>query len=116
MTPEIKTACLDNVFIKLMYFSNKNQKQKITKQKYNSLLLLSCGSIEVEVNKSKTTFSAPHIIYVTENKQHNITSLEDDTVVHSINFLRDDQGNVLDPSMIPNGVDISKFGIEKELL
>jgi len=45
------------------------------------------------------------MIYIHKDKRHELQALTDDTVAYCIHALRDkDTGDILDPSMIPAGV------------
>lgn len=73
---------------------------------FDHVTLLAKGSVEVDVNGSKTTFQAPHMIYITAGKEHYITALEDDTIAYCVHALRtgEREEDILDPAMIPEGV------------
>lgn len=73
---------------------------------FDHLTLLAAGSLRVTVEGKTTDFKAPHMIYIHKDKNHELVALEDNTVAYCIHALRDkDSGEILDPSMIPAGVD-----------
>ena len=73
--------------------------------------LLTQGSVEVNVEGVKSTFKAPHIIFIEKGKLHMITALEDNTVGACIHAIRDGDRveDIIDPSMIPDGACAHNF-------
>lgn len=73
---------------------------------FDHLTLLAHGKLAVTVDGKTTNFSAPQMIYIKAGKLHKLTALEDNTVAFCIHALRDGDnvGDILDPSMIPDGV------------
>jgi precorrin isomerase len=45
------------------------------------------------------------MIYIHADKVHELIALTDNTVAYCIHALRTNEGEILDPSMIPEGVD-----------
>ena len=73
---------------------------------YDHITLLAKGSLRVRVNGKSTEFKAPHSIFIKADLEHELTAIEDDTIAYCVHALRDkDSGEILDPSMIPAGVD-----------
>jgi quercetin dioxygenase-like cupin family protein len=67
---------------------------------------LAKGKLKVTVEGTASEFTAPHMIYIHKDKRHELQALTDDTVAYCIHALRDkDTGDILDPSMVPAGVD-----------
>ena len=89
-----------------MHFVKSGDRNEGHIHNFDHITLLSKGSVEVDVDGNKTTFKAPHMIYVAKGKRHFLTALEDDTVASCIHALRtgEREEDVIDPSMIPNGV------------
>ena len=73
---------------------------------FDHLTLLAKGRLKVTVESVSTEFTAPHMIYIHKDKVHELEALTDETVAYCIHALRDkDTSDILDPSMIPAGVD-----------
>lgn len=73
---------------------------------FDHLTLLAKGKLKVTVEGVASEFAAPHMIYIHKDKVHELKALTDETVAYCIHALRDkDSGEILDPSMIPAGVD-----------
>ena len=73
---------------------------------FDHLTLLATGKLKVTVEGVVTEFTAPHMIYIHKDKVHELEALVDETVAYCIHALRDKENNdILDPSMIPKGVD-----------
>lgn len=104
-TPDIKLACVANLFSRLMHFKNKGDVELGHSHAFDHLTLLATGSLDVTVDGVKTTFTAPHMIYIAKDKVHELVALEDNTVAYCIHALRDKETQeILDPAIIPDGV------------
>lgn len=105
--PETKISCVSNLWVRMMHFVKAGDRNEGHVHNYDHITLLSKGSVEVDVDGNKTVFTAPHMIYIAKDKRHFITSLEDDTIVSCVHALRtgDREEDILDPSIIPAGVD-----------
>lgn len=109
---ETKTLCIDNLYVEMFFLKHSNIQHKIIKQTSNYFLLVSSGSVNIVVGKSTSKFNYPNIISVSSGKNITIQSLEDDTIVYKIQALRDSTtNNIIDPSSIPEGIDLAAFGI-----
>lgn len=72
---------------------------------FDHLTLLAKGKLKVTVEGQVTEFTAPHMIYIHKDKIHELVAMVDNTVAYCIHALRDKENNeILDPSMIPAGV------------
>jgi quercetin dioxygenase-like cupin family protein len=72
---------------------------------FDHLTLLAKGKLKVTVEGVPSVFTAPHMIYIHKDKIHELEALTDETVAYCIHALRDkDNNEILDPSMIPAGV------------
>lgn len=105
--PETKMACVSNLWVRMMHFAKAGDQNEGHVHNFDHITLLSKGSVEVDVEGNKTTFTAPHLIYVAKGKRHFIKALEDDTIASCLHALRtgEREEDVLDPSMIPVGVE-----------
>ena len=104
--PTVQLALISNVWIKLMKFNFAGDIMEGHKHVFDHPTLLSIGSVEVDVEGVKTTFKAPHIIFIQKGRLHTITALEDGTVAACIHAIRDGDGvdDIVDPAMIPKGI------------
>lgn len=115
--PETKITCVSNLWVRMMHFKKAGDLNEGHSHDYDHITLLSKGSVEVYVEGQKTTFKAPHMIYIAKGKRHHLVALEDDTIASCVHALRsgEREEDILDPSMIPAGVDPIKVGIAKPL-
>lgn len=104
--PKTTMASVSNLWVRMMHFQKAGDCNEGHVHNFDHITLLSKGSVEVDVEGQKTTFKAPHMIYITKGKRHFLTALEDDTVASCLHALRtgEREEDVLDPSMIPAGV------------
>jgi hypothetical protein len=104
--PETNIACVSNLWLRQMHFINAGDQNEGHVHNFDHMTLLAKGSVEVDVENQKTVFKAPHMIYITAGKSHYLTALEDDTIAYCVHALRtgEREEDILDPSMIPDGV------------
>jgi quercetin dioxygenase-like cupin family protein len=105
--PDVKFGCVANLFSRMMFFKKAGDIEKGHSHQFDHLTLLAHGSLRVTVEGKETTFVAPNMIYIKADKVHELVALEDSTVAYCIHALRDGDavGDIIDPSMIPEGVD-----------
>lgn len=106
-TPVSSIGCVANLFSRMMHFKNAGDTEHGHKHQFDHLTLLAKGKLKVTVEGSTSEFTAPHMIYIHKDKIHELVALEPDTVAYCIHALRGDNetGDILDPAMIPAGVD-----------
>lgn len=105
-SPRIQLGCVANLFSRMMHFKSAGDIEHGHTHAFDHLTLLATGSLRVTVEGKTTDFKAPHMIYIHKDKNHELVALEDNTVAYCIHALRDkDSNEILDPSMIPAGVD-----------
>lgn len=105
MTPEIKLGCVANLWSRMMHFRKAGDTEVGHTHQFDHLTLLAKGRLRVTVEGKVSEFTAPHMIYIHKDKVHELVALTDDTVAYCIHALRDKENNdILDPSMIPAGV------------
>lgn len=104
--PKIFIGCVSNLFSRQMHFESKGDTEFGHTHNHDHLTLLASGRLKVTVEGQDTEFTAPHMIFIKADKHHILEALEDNTVAYCIHALRekDGSGDILDPSMIPNGV------------
>lgn len=103
--PEIKYGHVSNLWTRQMYFRKAGNTEYGHTHAFDHLTLLAAGAVRITVEGTASEFTAPHMIFISKDKRHEITALVDDTVAYCIHAHRDmDTGDILDPSMIPAGV------------
>ena len=90
-----------------MHFIKAGDQNEGHLHNFDHITLLSKGSVAVDVEGQVTEFKAPHMIYIAKGKRHFLRALEDDTIACCVHALRtgEREEDILDPSMIPAGVD-----------
>ena len=102
--PEVALGVVANLWSKQMYFKKTGDTEQGHSHTFDHLTLLAAGALQVTVENVSTNFKAPQMIYIKAGKEHELVALEDNTIAYCIHALRDNEGNLLDPSMIPKGV------------
>lgn len=104
--PEITIGCVANLYSRMMHFKKAGDIETGHTHQFDHLTLLASGKLQITVDKEITIFTAPHMIYIHKDKNHELVALEDDTLAYCIHALRDGNGvdDILDPAMIPKGV------------
>jgi len=105
--PVSNMACVSNLWLRQMHFLKAGDQNEGHSHNFDHMTLLAHGSVEVDVEGNKTTFSAPHMIYIAKGKRHFLTALQDGTIAYCVHALRtgEREEDILDPAMIPAGVD-----------
>jgi len=104
--PIVHIGCVANLFSRMMHFEKAGDTEIGHTHQFDHLTLLAKGKLKVTVEGKVSEFTAPHMIYIHKDKVHELEALTDGTVAYCIHALHDkDTGEILDPSMIPNGVD-----------
>lgn len=104
--PIVHIGCVANLFSRMMYFRKAGDIEIGHTHQFDHLTLLAKGRLKVTVDGVATEFTAPHMIYIRKDKVHELVALTDETVAYCIHALRGKEDNdILDPSMIPAGVD-----------
>ena len=106
--PVIMTSVVSNIYIKQQTFTHANSTSTTHVYAYDHLLLLTQGTLQVEVNSQITEFVAPKMIYIQAGQPHQLTAKTDNTLTYSVHALRnnDRSGDIIDPTQVPNGVDL----------
>jgi len=119
-TPLTIIAKVSNVWIRQMHFVNSGDVEFGHKHPHDHVTLLTNGSLEVTVDGNKSIFSAkqtPQMIFIKADKHHELVALEPNTTAFCVHGLRGlDDGDILDPAMIPDGVDAQSLGVTSELI
>jgi quercetin dioxygenase-like cupin family protein len=102
--PLVKIGVVKNVYVRSMTFENSGDVELGAAHQFDHATLLASGSVKVTANGKETVFKAPHLIWIKQNVEHTIEALEPNTVCACIHGIRDEEGDIVDPSMIPDGV------------
>lgn len=105
-SPEVQLGCVANLFSRMMVFKNIGDTEIGHTHQFDHLTLLASGSLRVTVEGKTTEFSAPHMIYIRADKEHELVATQANTVAYCIHALRDkdEPQTIIDPAMIPEGV------------
>lgn len=104
--PVVHLGCVANLYSRMMHFKKAGDIEIGHTHQFDHLTLLAKGKLKVTVDGAVSEFTAPQMIYIHKDKVHELEALTDQTVAYCIHALHDkDTGEILDPSMIPNGVD-----------
>lgn len=111
MSPEVYIGCVANMFVRQMHFKSNGDLEQGHKHNFDHLTLLASGKLMVEANGEITEYVAPTMIYINKDTTHKLTATEDNTIAYCVHGLRDleKSEDILDPSMVPNGVDLLKI-------
>jgi quercetin dioxygenase-like cupin family protein len=103
--PYTYIGCVANLYSRQMHFLKAGDIEYGHTHQFDHLTLLAKGKLKVTVDGVSTVFTAPHMIYIHKDKFHELEALVDETVAYCIHALRNkDNTEILDPSMIPEGV------------
>lgn len=104
--PTIQIGCVSNIYIRMMHFHHKGDIEHTHSHQFDHVSFLSKGKVSIEVDGIKKDFEYPHMIMIAKNKEHEITALEDDTILCCIHALREiESEDIINPDQIPYGVD-----------
>lgn len=104
--PYVSINCVANLFSRQMHFLKAGDIEIGHTHAFDHLTLLATGKLAVTVEGKTTNFTAPHMIYIRKDKVHELVALEDNTVAYCIHALRDNNGDIIDPASVPDGVSI----------
>lgn len=104
--PEVAIGCVANLYSRMMHFKKAGNIEIGHTHQFDHLTLLAKGRLRVTVEGKATEFTAPQMIYIRADKVHELVALADDTVAYCIHALRTNEGDIIDPKMVPSGVDI----------
>lgn len=109
--PVINIGVVSNIFVRQMHFQNVDDVELGHKHSFDHLTLLAKGQLRVAVNGSTTDYTAPTMIYIRAEYNHELTALVPDTVAYCIHGLRneDKTGDLVDPAFVPEGVELRQL-------
>lgn len=102
--PDIKLAFVSNIFTRLMNFEKAGDTEQGHVHQFDHVTLLAHGSLKITVEGVESTFVAPHLIFIHKDKEHQLVALEDNTVACCIHGIKDSEGDLISPDMVPTGV------------
>lgn len=117
--PKIAVSCVASVYVRHMVFEHIGDIELGHSHQFDHQTLVAKGSIKVKANGKETVFTAPHCVFIKAGVEHELTSLEEDTVVYCIHALRDgaDVCDIVPPDSIPLGATEGEaFMIAKPLI
>jgi len=103
-TPEIQIASVGNVWTRMMHFKNIGDIEQGHSHQFHHATLLASGSVRIRANGKETDFTAPHLIWIHKDTDHELEALAPDTVCACIHGVRGNNNDLIDPGMIPSGV------------
>lgn len=96
---------VDGVFCKQMHFKSAGDVMQGHLHTHNHLTLLAAGAVRVTVNGKTSEFTAPHMIFIHKDHEHELEALADNTVAYCIHAVRDrDTGDIIDKIIYPDGI------------
>ena len=105
LDPKLHISLIDGVFVKQMHFEQVGSTMHGHKHTHNHLTLLAHGKLKVTVNGEVTEFTAPHLIFIHKDNEHELVALEENTVAYCVHAVRDkDTGDIIDDVIVPRGV------------
>ena len=106
--PEIAISCVSNLFIRMMSFLKKGTVELGHSHEFDHTTFVSSGSFDVQLYDDEkreflppVRYNAPAMVYIRKHVVHQLTAIEDNSIALCIHALRDEYGDILDPSMIP---------------
>ena len=104
--PKIKLGNVPNLFSRMMHFEKAGDTEQGHTHQFDHLTLLATGKLQITVDGVVSEFTAPHMIYIRADKNHELVALVDETVAYCIHALFVPEAPMLDPSMVPAGVTV----------
>jgi quercetin dioxygenase-like cupin family protein len=99
--PNVNIGCVKNLFVRQMHFANAGDSEQGHAHQFDHMTLLAKGRMSVRINDEVTEFTAPQMVYIKAELQHELVALSDNTVVYCIHALREESGDILDVEMVP---------------
>jgi len=96
---------VSNLWVKQMHFEDVGDTMQGHSHKFDHPTMVAYGSVRVTVEGQETIFKAPHIIFISKDKLHEITALEPDTVAYCIHPIRGErEEDIYGHDQIPAGI------------
>lgn len=105
--PNVNIGLVSNLFVRQMHFLNAGDIELGHTHSFDHLTLLAKGKLAVKINDEVTEFTAPQMIFIKAELQHELTALSENTVAYCIHVLRDPTtSDILDPTMVPKSQEL----------
>lgn len=107
--PDTQLSCVSNIFVRMMHFKHAGDVECGHSHPFDHVSMLSSGKIRITVGDHVKEFTAPQMIFIKKEAEHQLVALEDNTTVLCIHAIRDGDavGDIIDPEslVIPPGAD-----------
>lgn len=110
--PEVQISCVSNMYVRMMHFKRAGDVEHGHSHPFDHMTLLAEGELRVTVDGHTRDFTAPKMLFIAKDKEHELVALRDHTVAFCIHAIRDGERveDIIDPEgiVIPpgsNGVD-----------
>lgn len=109
--PVPKIGVVSNVFVKQLFFAKAGDIEQGHQHAHDHLSLLASGAVRIKIGEDTTEFTAPHMVFIRADQNHEITALEDGTTMYCIHGLRKEDGtdDMIEPEMIPKGPALRQY-------
>ena len=118
--PEVQLTCVSNVYVRMMHFKHAGDVEQGHSHPFDHISMLSYGKIRITVGEHEKEFSAPQMIFIKKEMEHQLVALEDGTTVLCIHAIRDGEAieDIIDPNsmIIPPGDLGVSYLVENNLL
>lgn len=102
--PIVNIGMVKNVFVRQMHFQAAGDQEQGHKHQTDHLTLLAKGKMSIKIGEQVTEYTAPQMIYINKDIEHELTAMSPDTVIYCVHALRDEtHGDIIDPAMVPAG-------------
>lgn len=92
-----------NVYSRQMRFVHAGDIEHGHVHQYDHLTLLAAGGLLVRAKGRETAYSAPCMIWINKDIEHELVATVDETVAYCIHAHRDLEGDIISPEMVPAG-------------
>jgi quercetin dioxygenase-like cupin family protein len=99
--PNVNIGCVKNLFVRQMHFANAGDSEQGHAHSFDHMTLLAKGKLSVRINDEVTEFTAPQMIYIKAELQHELVAVTDNTVAYCIHALREPSGDIISADMVP---------------
>lgn len=118
--PEVQLSCVSNVYVRMMHFKHAGDVEQGHSHPFDHISMLSYGKIRITVGEHEKEFTAPQMIFIKKEMEHQLVALEDGTTVLCIHAIRDGEAieDIIDPNsmIIPPGGDGVSYLAENKLM
>jgi hypothetical protein len=104
--PKVNIGTVSNILVRQMHFESIGDSEDAYQNTHDHLTLLAKGTLKVSIGDSTTVYEAPSMIFIKSNMNYTLTAETPNTVTYCIYGIRDDAGDLIDPSMVPAGTEL----------